>query len=222
MVKSEQMSETFSVGALLALFGGFVDAYTFISRGGVFANAQTGNMVLVGINLITGNMIKVLRYLVPITAYFLGIILAEIIKNWFKGNKNIHWRQMVVIIELLVVVLVAFLPSSFNILANTLISFVCSLQTQSFRKLNGVPYASTMCTGNLRYATEHLYMYNKYKDKSHLSKSIQYYCIILMFIIGATAGAMISGRFSKIAVLFGCIPLLIALAAMFISPDKQK
>ena len=41
-----QMSETVLIGSLLALAGGFLDAYTYICRGGVFANAQTGNIVL--------------------------------------------------------------------------------------------------------------------------------------------------------------------------------
>ena len=43
-----QMSESFAVGILLILAGGFQDAYTYIYRGGVFANAQTGNVVLLG------------------------------------------------------------------------------------------------------------------------------------------------------------------------------
>lgn len=37
------------LGVLLALVGGGLDAYTFISRGGVFAGAQTGNVVLLGV-----------------------------------------------------------------------------------------------------------------------------------------------------------------------------
>ena len=40
-----QRSESFLVGALLAVSGGFLDAYTYLCRGGVFANAQTGNMI---------------------------------------------------------------------------------------------------------------------------------------------------------------------------------
>lgn len=35
-------------GLLLAGVGGFLDAYTFVGYGGVFANAQTGNIVLFG------------------------------------------------------------------------------------------------------------------------------------------------------------------------------
>lgn len=45
------MHEKMAVGICLALAGGFLDAYTYLLRGGVFANAQTGNIVLFGIHL---------------------------------------------------------------------------------------------------------------------------------------------------------------------------
>ena len=45
-VKKEiQMSESFRVASLLAVCGGILDAYSYLCRGGVFANAQTGNIV---------------------------------------------------------------------------------------------------------------------------------------------------------------------------------
>ncbi|MEF9840560.1 MAG: DUF1275 family protein, partial [Lachnospiraceae bacterium] len=44
-MKSTRISETFLIGAILAMVGGFLDAYTYLCRGGVFANAQTGNLV---------------------------------------------------------------------------------------------------------------------------------------------------------------------------------
>ena len=47
----KQMSESFKLGALLAIVGGFLDVYTYICRGQVFSNAQTGNIVLVGLSL---------------------------------------------------------------------------------------------------------------------------------------------------------------------------
>ena len=46
-----QMSESFVVGILLCLCGGFQDAYTYVCRDKVFANAQTGNIVLLGNHL---------------------------------------------------------------------------------------------------------------------------------------------------------------------------
>ena len=42
----KQMSESFLTAAFLSLSGGLQDAYTYIYRGHVFANAQTGNIVL--------------------------------------------------------------------------------------------------------------------------------------------------------------------------------
>ena len=39
-----QISESIRLGAILALSGGFMDAYSYMERGEVFANAQTGNI----------------------------------------------------------------------------------------------------------------------------------------------------------------------------------
>ena len=48
MTTKRQMSETYVVAAILASAGGFLDAYSYLVRGHVFANAQTGNIVLLG------------------------------------------------------------------------------------------------------------------------------------------------------------------------------
>ena len=56
----EKASESYIVGILLAIAGGYLDVYTYICRGGVFANAQTGNIVLLGINVADQNWSKIL------------------------------------------------------------------------------------------------------------------------------------------------------------------
>lgn len=43
---SKQMSESIKLGVILAIAGGFMDAYSYMCRGKVFANAQTGNILL--------------------------------------------------------------------------------------------------------------------------------------------------------------------------------
>ena len=73
-----QRSESFFVGALLSLAGGFLDAYTYITRGGVFANAQTGNMVLLGLRLSEHRWSDSLSYLIPILAFAAGVLLAAV------------------------------------------------------------------------------------------------------------------------------------------------
>ena len=46
-----QMSESFLTAVFLSLSGGLQDAYTYLFRGKVFANAQTGNILLVGVSI---------------------------------------------------------------------------------------------------------------------------------------------------------------------------
>ena len=96
-----QMSESLVLGLLLALAGGFFDAYTYLCRGGVFANAETGNIVLLGAHLAEGDLEKALRYLLPIVAFAFGVLSAELVKRRFKSRQNrdinIHWRQIVVL-----------------------------------------------------------------------------------------------------------------------------
>ena len=52
-----QISESIRLGAILALSGGFMDAYSYMERGEVFANAQTGNMLLFGVHLSQGDFL---------------------------------------------------------------------------------------------------------------------------------------------------------------------
>ena len=47
-----QMSDTFRAAVCVILSGGFQDAYTYLCRGKVFANAQTGNIVLLSAALL--------------------------------------------------------------------------------------------------------------------------------------------------------------------------
>ena len=214
-IHTGQVSDSLLVGILLALTGGFLDAYSYLIRGEVFANAQTGNMVLLGIHLSKGEWIKALYYLVPILAFVLGVAIAQLVKSNYKESTRIHWRQIVIAVELCVLLIIAFVPQGYNMIANVSISFVCSMQVQSFRKVNGNPFATTMCTGNLRSATEHLCNYRKDKDVTLLKKSLQYYLIIATFILGAIMGCIAGNQLAEQAIILCCIPLLLVLLLMF-------
>ena len=91
MKHSMQISESIGLGTILALSGGFMDAYSYIERGKVFANAQTGNMLLFGVNLSEGNYQTMLNYLFPVLAFALGIALADTVRT--KEPNLLHWRN---------------------------------------------------------------------------------------------------------------------------------
>ena len=143
-----QMSESFLTAVFLSLSGGLQDAYTYLFRGKVFANAQTGNIVLLSTNIMDGRWDKVLHYLVPLCAFALGVLAAEKMREHFQAMQRLHWRQLVVLGEVLLLFAVGFLPQSQNLLANAIVSFSCAMQVQAFRKVNGYAFASTMCIGD--------------------------------------------------------------------------
>jgi uncharacterized membrane protein YoaK (UPF0700 family) len=216
--KYAQMSESYFLGALLTIVGGFLDAHTYISRGNVFANAQTGNIILWGLSLAERNWTKAFHYMIPILAFVLGVFISEKIKSKFKHNTNIHWRQIVVGIEIIVIAIVSFIPpGNMDIIANSAISFVCSLQYDSFRR-----FTTTFCTGNLRIATEQLFIYTHTKNTNARTKSFQTYGIIFFFIVGVVLGAFLTKVFIEKALLFNCALLIVIFCMMFIKEDNLK
>mgnify|MGYP003496732601 CR=1 FL=1 len=64
--KHLQMSESFFLTAILAIVGGFLDSYSYLMRGHVFANAQTGNLAILFKSVCAGSVLGVLYCLVPI------------------------------------------------------------------------------------------------------------------------------------------------------------
>lgn len=215
------MSEAVSTGVLLTLSGGFQDAYTYYCRGKVFANAQTGNMILLGHYGMSGDFAGAFRYCVPVLAFAGGIYAAELIRGIYREYEKIHWRQIVVFLEMTLLFLTGFLPQSFNMAANMIVSFVCAMQVESFRKMNGSAYASTMCIGNLRSATELLYRYRHTKDRQHLKKCLQYYGVIAVFAAGAAAGSLLTSWFAERTIWISCGLLAAVFFIMFIKEDQE-
>lgn len=219
-----QMSESMRLGALLAVAGGFFDAYTYLCRGGVFANAQTGNIVLLGLELAEREWLRALAYLAPILAFALGVVVAEVVKRRGKarqaGGAGMHWRQVIVLAEIVLLAVAAFLPQRMDMADNILISFVCAMQVEAFRKVRGSAFATTMCTGNLRSGTEQLVIWRQTGDANAARKARHYYCIILFFILGAALGAVCTDTLGERALLITCVPLLAVFGIMFIREEE--
>ena len=215
------MSEAMPTGIFLTLSGGFQDAYTYYTRGKVFANAQTGNIILLGHNAMNGDFTDAFRYLVPVLAFAGGIYISEVIRGIYREYGKLHWRQIVVALEILLLFVVGFLPQSMNMAANILVSFVCAMQVEAFRKMKGSAYASTMCIGNLRSATEMLYRYRHTKEKGCLEKCLRYYGVILVFGIGAALGSLMTSLFKERTIWISCGFLFVCFCIMFIKEDIE-
>ena len=217
-----QMSESFLTAVFLSLSGGLQDAYTYLFRGKVFANAQTGNIVLLSANLMDGNWERVLHYLVPLCAFALGVLTAEKMRERFREMRTLHWRQLVVLGEGLLLFLVGFLPQEQNLLANAIVSFACAMQVQAFRKVDGYAFASTMCIGDLRSGVEALCIWRKTHEPQARDRMLRYFGIILLFAIGAGIGSRSAALLGGRAIWICCGFLLVSFALMFIREDLEE
>ena len=216
-----QMSDSYRAAICIILSGGFQDAYTYTCRGEVFANAQTGNIVLLSTALFRQEWQTVLKYLIPVISFLIGTAVAECIHLRFKSYEKIHWRQIILLCEILLLLAVGFLPHSLEPLANALVSFVCAMQVQTFHKVRGHAYASTMCIGNLRAGTEALCAYFRVRNKEILRKALTYFGVILVFGVGAGLGSILTVALGNRAIWLCCILLSVSFFMMFVHEKKE-
>lgn len=216
-----QMSEAFRTVMFLSASGGLQDAYTYIGRGKVFANAQTGNIVLMSQSLFEGDFARFAHYFIPVLAFALGVAAAECIRLRWREAKRMHWRQLVLLAEIALLFVVGFFPATWDIGANALVSFSCAMQVQTFRKVGGYSYASTMCIGNLRSGTAALSVYCREKRPEQLKQALYYFGIIFFFAIGAGGGGNLSMRLGIPAIWVSDVLLLISFILMFSSKHRD-
>ena len=212
------------MAVILTLVGGFLDAYTFICRDGAFANAQTGNFARLAISLAEGDFFSALRFLASILAFMAGVTIAMRVSYLMKNRAALHWRQISVLLEIVLLLGIAFIPegSVSNIFANILVSMTCAIQVETFRRFRGNVFASTMCTGNLRNATENLNHYWETGNPENREKSVRYFSIDITFVIGAVIGTLCTKALSVRAVLVCCIALGVCFFMMISSGENRK
>ncbi|MVX62199.1 DUF1275 domain-containing protein [Clostridium chromiireducens] len=216
-------SESVQLGFLLAIVGGFLDAYTFICRGEVFANAQTGNIVLVGIELTKGDFVQALTAFFPILAFIIGVLVAERLRdvNFSSPSFITGAERIILIIEIIVLIIIGFIPNTVpHIFTTVPISFVSSVQISCFRKLVDSPYCTTMCTGNLRSACQSAYIAFTRKDKKSITTTIRYGIIIFSFLAGACIGGMLTLQVGVKSIWFAALILIFSLCLYII--DERR
>ena len=216
------MSESLLIGVLLAISGGLMDAYSYLYRGQVFANAQTGNVLLFSVHLSKGEWAAALHYAFPIVAFLTGVALATLICHFGRYRKWLHWRQICVLFEAAVLFLVAWFPQSANLLANSLVSLACGVQVETFRKIDDASVATTMCIGNLRSATHSAIMYGLLDHREDRHNAFISSAMVFAFAFGAVMGSVLIRRLGTFSVCCGSAILLICFILMFFSSSEMS
>jgi len=205
--------ESIRVAILLSLGGGFLDAFTWVGHGGVFANAQTGNVVLLGVAAATGQWGQTLRHASPIVAFLLGVFVAQGLRFADIRRDGRGAALYSLGVEIVLLLIVAVLPTRFPDFPIVLgIAFVAALQTSSFAKVEGWSYSSVMTTGNLRRAAEALFASVAPPRKQVATRQAAVFAVICAsFCLGAGVGAVATAWLANAAVL---VPAAVLAAAL--------
>lgn len=187
--RARQRSDGLAVGVLLTLVGGFLESYSFITRSEVLANCQSGNLVLTAMFAVQGKWALALRWFAPVVAFVIGVLLTEFVRDRMKAHGRVHWRQAALLVEIALIFATGFMPEGdLNVTATVLIALACAIQADAFKKLHGSPYATIMCTANLRSGLIHLYDWRGHGNDDAAIKARDYFMIILCFMAGAILG----------------------------------
>lgn len=220
MDKNKQHSDSLIIAAILFFFGGFQNAYTYVNCGKVFANLQTGNLVLMAINLADRNFPLVVRYLVPLTSFWLGCFIGSIVDIKCKQNFKIHWRTIVLGIELVCVIVAGLLPESYDLASAAVITFNSALSLQGFKTVDNRSLPTTMMIGNMRRCIEHITRYALLHKKEDMKEFRLVISLLLIFLLGAIVSAKLSVHFGSKTILF-LIPLYI-IAIYYLQTDTSN
>jgi uncharacterized membrane protein YoaK (UPF0700 family) len=189
------VSGMFGIAILFSIVGGYLDAYSYLARGHVFANAQTGNVVLFGVRAAAGNWTSACKTLPSILAYMCGVAVARLLrvrpqKQTFRATLICQAVELVVLLVLLF--FGKFVP---DFCAVPLIAFSAALQNTSFSNIGPWQFNSAMITSNLRNAVSGwVQLALGERDPKLRGEAVVGSVILLCFAAGALLGGVCTLR----------------------------
>ena len=186
---------------LLTLANGFLDAHTYLARGGVFANVQTANVIFSAIDLSERKAAAALAHVWPLLAFITGMLLASHIKSGRMEQVVPHSLRWTMGVQAVVLAIIGFVPASVDHTYVTVpISFLAAVQIGLFRSVGDLAYLPVATTGNLMRFMESAYDSVVEKRSEARRAVLVYGTLILAFAGGALAGAVASNAWGVHAI----------------------
>jgi uncharacterized membrane protein YoaK (UPF0700 family) len=196
---------------LLAATGGYLDAFTFVGKGRVFANSMTGNVVIMGTLLAIGQWRRASARIPLILAFMVGTCCA-------KGmdapplRRIFRWPLMTSLtIEIVFLLVAGALPMSFPdswLLMS--ISFAAALQNSTFARIEGQNLSTIMTTGNLKTLSESLVTLVFGPSDLGAGRRVRFFtAVCFCFLAGAVLGARLTPGIGNLALWPAALILLI-------------
>jgi len=185
-----------ATGSVLMLATGFVDAYTFLQHGHVFAQAMTGNLVLIAIGAFDPGIVAFWRPLVSYLAFVLGVVA---VWAWSRGQaprQRLPGPQLATLgLQVVVLAVVGFLTGGArSVVITACISFASGMQIAAFRDVGRAAFTTTVMTTNSMKTVNAALSALTSADPEARAVARAYGMALAGFVAGAFLGAFLSTR----------------------------
>ena len=209
---------------VLMIVAGFYGGYAMTVRGGVFSNAQTGNLALCALALGQGKWSEAAYYVIPISAYLLGCMVSEILAKTMRRTGFIRWETLLILLEIAAAAVMGFIPATVpHQICQIIINVICAMQFTTFRQAEGISMATTFCTNHVRQigiALASLFSRGPEARKNLRIGGI-HAIMVLCFMVGVACAAL-ACQFMQIGAIWLVMPLLLILFADLLRAERKE
>lgn len=201
---------------------GFLDSYTYLARGGVFANAQTGNVILFAVDITGRHFGEAMAHLWPLLAFLVGVSLSAHIKSGKLERRIAHPIRWTMGVQAVILAAVGFVPATVSpTVATVPIAFVTAMLIGLFRTIGDLNYIAVATTGNLMRLVESGYGLLVDK-KAEAREAFQIYgTVVAVFAGGAIVGGIATAALGVRAIWLPAVFLAITLV-FFIADSRAQ
>ncbi|MEE6169725.1 MULTISPECIES: YoaK family protein [unclassified Mycolicibacterium] len=205
---------------LLTLTNGFLDAHTYFTRGQVFANVQTGNVIFLALDLSDRHVGAALAHLWPILAFIVGVSIAAHIKSGRAEQVLPYPLRWTMAIQVVALAVIGFVPGTVSHTVVTVpISLLAAVQIGLFRNIGDLAYLPVATTGNLMRCVESGYAGFVEGSPDARRATGVYAALILAFAGGAVIGGVASRAWGVHAIWLAAGILAVTLLLFIVDRD---
>ena len=197
---TRQRAFALAASSLLTAAGGALDAWVYLAHGHAFANAQSGNIVLMTISLANADFAHAGNHVTSLIAFIAGLFVSQQVGRYLK-QMRLNSRDIRLGVECLLLTalgLVADGLSDHTVIAY--VGFIAGVQITSLSHFGAWSFNTGMTTGNLRGAVgaASKALAGSDEERAH---ALVLAALCAAFVAGALAGAWLTPRLKGLTLL---------------------
>jgi uncharacterized membrane protein YoaK (UPF0700 family) len=207
-----------SAASLATIAGGALDAWVYLAHGHVFANAQSGNIVLMGLALAQGDMQGVAARLPSLLAFIIGLLLSRAAGEALK-RRGYNSRTIRLVLECLLLLALAGVADRWsNQAVSACVGFIAAIHITSLSHIGRWSFNTGMTTGNLRAAATAATR-AAFGASEEWPRALFMGALCVAFAAGAVAGAWATPRLHAMTLV--PIALIVAVVIVIIAREPD-